>query len=493
MLPHVKDGDWRTLRQIIQKIGGSKLGPTANVTFNSLTLIDYLTVGGDATVAGTLGVTGDASFAANVAVTGVINLGHASDTTLARVSAGDVNIEGNIIYRAGGTDVPVTDGGTGVSSLTDHGLLLGSGTSAVTVLAEASNGQLPIGSTGADPSLATLTGTAKRVTVTNGAGSITLSGPQDLDIVDTPSFVSTTLTDLTASRLVYGDADKRLGSVALGAGLDLTGSTLKCDGVLEDLDTLGASSSDGEIIVATGAGTLAWESGGTARTSLGLGAGDSPTLTGLDLTGITDGYIPYVGASGLAASSLFSDGNNAGFKVTSFDPWGWYIAQAFAFPNGCYNTARTDATPAMYTGTNSYLSGTNNRWEYHKAHFASQYIQQSGAHYYNAAVSGASAGDAITWKPLLGLTLSETVFNDGSEDIDFRVESDASTHAIFMEGSSSNVGFSVSSPQEDVHAADTVRADTFFNHNGTDGATGAITVASTTTINVAGGIITGWT
>ena len=38
-----------------------------------------------------------------------INLGHATDTTIARASAGDVSIEGNIIYRAGGTDVASDD------------------------------------------------------------------------------------------------------------------------------------------------------------------------------------------------------------------------------------------------------------------------------------------------------------------------------------------------------------------------------------------------
>lgn len=40
----------------------------------------------------------------------------ATDTTLARSSAGDMTIEGNLVYRAGGTDVPVTDGGTGAST-----------------------------------------------------------------------------------------------------------------------------------------------------------------------------------------------------------------------------------------------------------------------------------------------------------------------------------------------------------------------------------------
>jgi hypothetical protein len=45
-----------------------------------------------------------------------LNIGHATDTTVTRASAGDIAVEGNIIYRAGGTDVPVTDGGTGSST-----------------------------------------------------------------------------------------------------------------------------------------------------------------------------------------------------------------------------------------------------------------------------------------------------------------------------------------------------------------------------------------
>lgn len=45
-----------------------------------------------------------------------IELGHASDTTLARSGAGDITVEGNAVYRAGGTDVPITDGGTGAST-----------------------------------------------------------------------------------------------------------------------------------------------------------------------------------------------------------------------------------------------------------------------------------------------------------------------------------------------------------------------------------------
>jgi hypothetical protein len=50
-----------------------------------------------------------------------VNVGHASDSTLARSSAGVLSVEGNIIYHATGIDIPITDGGTGVSSHTGNG------------------------------------------------------------------------------------------------------------------------------------------------------------------------------------------------------------------------------------------------------------------------------------------------------------------------------------------------------------------------------------
>lgn len=57
-------------------------------------------------------------------------------------------------------DLPVAEGGTGVSTFTDHGVLIGSGASAVTVTSVGATGTVLKGVTGADPSYAAVDLTA---------------------------------------------------------------------------------------------------------------------------------------------------------------------------------------------------------------------------------------------------------------------------------------------------------------------------------------------
>jgi hypothetical protein len=80
----------------------------------------------------------------------------------------------NVINANTTSPLPVGDGGTGANTLTIHGLLKGDAAGAVSALPAATNGQLPIGSTAADPVLATITA-GSGITVTNGAGSITIA------------------------------------------------------------------------------------------------------------------------------------------------------------------------------------------------------------------------------------------------------------------------------------------------------------------------------
>lgn len=80
-----------------------------------------------------------------------IELGHATENTLS-ASSGNLSIEGNLLYRAGGTDVPVADGGTGRSTATAYGVIIGGTTD-----------------TGAHQSVAL--GTSGQVLTSNGAGA----------------------------------------------------------------------------------------------------------------------------------------------------------------------------------------------------------------------------------------------------------------------------------------------------------------------------------
>ena len=100
--------------------------------------------------------------------------------------------------------------------------------------------------------------------------------------------------------------------------------TLKCiigtdvqawDAGLDDIAALAVS--NGNIIVGDGANWIA-ESGNTARTSLGLGSGDSPTITGLTISGITQGSVLFAGASGVLSqdnSNFFYDDANNTLRV----------------------------------------------------------------------------------------------------------------------------------------------------------------------------------
>jgi len=78
----------------------------------------------------------------------------------------------------------------------------------LTSLGVAADGQLPIGSTGAAPVLATLTGTANQVNVANAAGSVTLSTPQDIHEDATPEFAGLTIRNSDDDIIMFVDDDE---------------------------------------------------------------------------------------------------------------------------------------------------------------------------------------------------------------------------------------------------------------------------------------------
>ncbi len=109
-----------------------------------------------------------------------------------------------------------------LSALTVGAFLYSGTSSLVSSTAAATNGQLLIGSTGANPVAASLSGTANQVNVTNGAGSITLSLPQDIHTSAAPTFASMTVSDLTANSFAYSGA----GGALTSAGAPTNGQLL---------------------------------------------------------------------------------------------------------------------------------------------------------------------------------------------------------------------------------------------------------------------------
>lgn len=121
----------------------------------------------------------------------------------------------NIASPAGVWNVSTSGGLTGILGVDKGGTGL-DGTNAA-------NGSLLIGN-GTDFSLATITGTANQVNVTNGAGTITLSGPQDLATTSSPTFASPIITgDITLSDVKFdnekaGDLLALLSSTGVRSG-----------------------------------------------------------------------------------------------------------------------------------------------------------------------------------------------------------------------------------------------------------------------------------
>ena len=183
---------------------------------------------------------------------------------------------GAVTIKAGGVDLaaevtgtlPVANGGTGATSLTDGGVLLGSGTGAITATGVLANGQLLIGDGTSDPTVATLT-EGSNITITEGAGSIT--------IASTDTNTTYTAGDgLDLSGTTFSTDLKSNGGLVIEStelAVDLGASSIT--GTLDETDggTGLTSYTTGDVIYASGSNTLAKLAIGSAGQVLKVSSG----------------------------------------------------------------------------------------------------------------------------------------------------------------------------------------------------------------------------
>jgi hypothetical protein len=160
----------------------------------------------------------------------------------------------------GGVLVSNNSGVISEVSTTNHSLLIGNAAGTISSLGVATNGQLPIGSTGADPVLATITaGTG--ITVTNGAGSISIAASGSVPL---------TFNEDSGSATPSGGVITFHGGTGIttsGAGstvtITATGSELTFDG------NTGSATESGGIVNIVGTGGLSTSASGNTVTISG--------------------------------------------------------------------------------------------------------------------------------------------------------------------------------------------------------------------------------
>ena len=116
----------------------------------------------------------------------------------------------NLATNVGSTILPVANGGTGAASLTDGGILLGSGTGAVTAMAVLAKGSIIAGDGTTDPAVVTVgtNGYLLQADSTAGAG---VSWLQTLPVANG----GTGATTLTANGVLIGNGTSAVTSIAL--------------------------------------------------------------------------------------------------------------------------------------------------------------------------------------------------------------------------------------------------------------------------------------
>jgi hypothetical protein len=356
------------------------------------------------------GIIAATTFDTNVAAAAVTLTG----TTLS-ADGTDANININITAKGTGqviiddlqlgTPLTVQYGGTGASTLTDHGVLLGNGTSAVTATAEGTTGVILTGVTGAVPTWTTATypatvaigdvlvasatnvigivtgaATATYVLTANGAGTApTFQAPAATGIV-TLAGDSGTATGSTVT--IAGGSNITTSATSATVTVDLDNSiTLSGDVTALNLKTSTAATNitiNGNSITAGGSDTnvdlnfVTKGSGGWTYDGIAAGWASSQwnmrqssvqttdaTVTTLVSIALAEGEMVIINDTINGFQSDFTDAVGATVSITAYRPTGGNVTQIGEEIINLNSTSTSSVTAGVNVGTQSVIIQIN--------------------------------------------------------------------------------------------------------------------------------------
>ena len=382
----------------------------------------------------------------------------------------DIDLDSESLGILGGTGIDSTASGTGVTLAIDSTVATLTGSQTLTnktltapVISTISN----TGTITLPTSTDTLVGKATTDTLTNKTltSPVLNTGVSGTAVLDEDNMSSDSATQLATQQSIKAYVDSQVTA----QDLDVTDGSSSIDIDL-DSESLGILGGTGIDSTASGTGvtlaidsTVATLTGSQTLTNKSLTA---PTLTGtavvasldisgdIDVDGISNLDVVDIDGSVDMASTLQVDGaitSSAGATITvadnsdvltlvstdSDDAFGPFLNLHRNSPNAADNDGTGGIT---FSGEND----NDEEIDYAQIQTAATDVSdgsEDGSFIIQTMVAGTSR-DRIT------LTPSETVVNENSVDLDFRVESDLSTHALFVQASDGNVGIGNSSPTE---------------------------------------------
>jgi len=301
---------------------------------------------------GTITITGGAN-TLNIETAGTTANSFPTDSGTAIPAAGALTIAGGANIATSGAASTVT---IDVSGTTDHALQLGNATGSLTSLGVATDGQLPIGSTGLDPVLATLTA-GTDINIVNGPGSITINSTASPGAIQ---FDGDAGSAVPAAGIITMAGGSNISTSAAGSTVtyNVSGTTdhaIQLGNAGGSLTSLGVAT-DGQIpIGATGTDP----SLNTITPGTGISIANAPGAITISATG---SQLPWTVVAGAAQALAINNGyfsNNAGlctFTLPAVASVGDVIEVALMNATGSWTIAQ-NAGQTLYIGNTNTTTG----------------------------------------------------------------------------------------------------------------------------------------